>query len=66
MKGVDFAWLLDTLRDICTTLKAINERLCEISTALWALEEIERRREQREQQEQKERRETRQEGKASK
>ncbi|MCD6209462.1 MAG: hypothetical protein J7J01_00965 [Methanophagales archaeon] len=66
MNELNFVRLLDVLSELNYTLKAINERLCEISTALWALEEIERRREQREQQERKERRETRQEGKVSK
>jgi len=48
MREIDFVRLLDMLNNICATLKTINERLCEISTALWALEEIERRKEQRE------------------
>jgi len=53
MREIDFIRLLDVLNDICATLKAINERLGEISTAFWALEEIERRREQREKEQQK-------------
>jgi len=48
MREIDFIRLLDVLNNICATLKAINERLGEISTALWALEEIERRKERRE------------------
>lgn len=66
MREIDIVRFLDVLSELNSTLKAINERLCEISTALWALEEIERKIEQREQQERKERRETRQEGKVSK
>jgi len=66
VREIDVVRFLDVLSELNYTLKAINDRLCEISTALWALEEIERRIEQREQQERKERRETRQKGKVSK
>ena len=48
VREIDIVRFLDVLSELNSTLKAINERLCEISTALWALEEIERRKEQRE------------------
>ena len=53
MREIDIVRFLDVLSELNSTLKAINERLGEISTALWALEEIERRKEQREKEQQK-------------
>jgi len=53
MREIDIVRFLDVLSELNSTLKTINERLCEISTALWALEEIERRKEQREIEQQK-------------
>jgi len=48
VREIDIVRFLDVLSELNSTLKTIDERLGEISTALWALEEIERRKEQRE------------------